>query len=121
MPQGSILGTDDSNLVIKYSEVHYFADETSLLNFNTWVKSINKLLSYDLKNLGNWSKANKIFLNAGKTEVVLFTSPKKQFDCDFKIKRNGNRLCEIDSVKYLLIQIDKYEHGNNRLIVLLLS
>ena len=46
-------------------------------------------------------------LNVGKTELVLFTSPKKQLDCDLKMKLNGKRLYETDSVKYLGIQIDK--------------
>ena len=41
------------------------------------------------------------------TELMLFTSPKKQLDCDLKIKLNGKRLYETDSVKYLGIQIDK--------------
>ena len=92
---------------IKYSEVYHFADDTNLRNFNSCVKSINKQVNYDLKNLSNWLKANKISLNVGKTELVLFTSSKKQLDCDLKIKLNGKRLYETDSVKYLGIQIDK--------------
>ena len=36
-----------------------------------------------------------------------FTSSKKQLDCDLKIKLNGKRFYETDSVKYLGIQIDK--------------
>ena len=36
-----------------------------------------------------------------------FTSPKKQLDCNLKIKLNGKRFYEIDSVKYLGIQIEK--------------
>ena len=59
------------------------------------------------KNLSNWLKTNKIFVNAGKTELVLFTSSKQQLDCGLKIKLNGKRLYETDSVKYLGIQIDK--------------
>ena len=58
----------------------------------------------------NWLKANKISLNAGKTELVLFTSSKKQLDCDLKIKLNGKRLYETDSVKYLGIQIEHINH-----------
>ena len=46
-------------------------------------------------------------VNVGKTELVLFTSSKKQLDCDLKIKLNGKKLYETDSVKYLGIQIDK--------------
>ena len=87
--------------------MHHFADDTNLLNFNSCVKSINKKVNYDLKNLSNWLKANKIRLNVGNTELVLFTSSEKQLDCDLKIKPNGKRLYETDSVKYLGIQIDK--------------
>ena len=114
VPQGSILGPflfliyiNDLHIAIKYSKVHHFADDIDLLNFNHCVKSINKQVSYDLKNLSNWLKANKISLNIGKTELVLFTSSKKQLDCDLKIKLNGKRLYETDSVRYLRIQIDK--------------
>ena len=114
MPQGSILGPllfliyiNDLHVAIKYSKVHHFADDIDLLNFNHCVKSINKQVSYDLKNLSNWLKANKISLNIGKTELVLFTSSKKQLDCDLKIKLIGKRLYETDSVRYLGIQIDK--------------
>ena len=86
--------------------MHHFADDTNLLNFNVCVNSINKV-NYELKNLSNWLKANKISLNVGKTELVLFTSSKKQLDCNLKIKLKGKRLYEVDSVRYLGIQIDK--------------
>ena len=108
MPQGSILGPllfliyiNDLHVAIKHSEVHHFADDTNLLNFDSCVKSTNKQVNYDLKNLSNWLKTNKISLNASKTELVLFTLPKKQLDCDLKIKLNGKRLYDTDSVKYL--------------------
>ena len=128
MPQGSILGPllfliyiNDLHAAIKYSEEHHFADDTNLLNVNSCVKSINKQVNYDLKNLSDWLKANKISLNVGKTELVLFTSSKKQLDCDLKIKLNGKRLYETDSVKYLGIHIDKRLTWNQRLIMWLLS
>ena len=114
MPQGSRLGPllfliyiNDLHVAIKYSEVHHFEDDTNLLKFNSCVKSINKKVSYVLKNLSIWLKANKISLNLGKTELILFTSSKKQLDCGLKTKLNGKRLYETDSVKYLGIQIDK--------------
>ena len=73
--QGSILGPllfliyiNDLHAAIKYSEVHHFTNDINLLKFNSCVKSINKQVNYDLKNLSNWLKANKISLNLGKTE-----------------------------------------------------
>ena len=89
MTQGSILGPllflihiNDFYVAIKCSEVHHFPDDTNLLNFNSFVKCINKQLNYDLK---NWFKGNKISLNVGKTELVLFTSSMKQLCCVWKI------------------------------------
>ena len=49
-----------------------------------------------LKNLSNLLKANKTFLNVGKTELALFTSSKKQLDCDLKIKLSKKRIYETD-------------------------
>ena len=92
---------------LKYSEVQNVADDTNLLTFNSWVKSINKQVNYDLKNVTNWLKANTFFLNVRKTELVLFTSAKKQLDCNLKIKLNEKRLYELGSAKYLEIQIGK--------------
>ena len=56
-----------------YSEVDQFANDSNLPSFNSCVKSMNKYLSYDLKHLLNWLKANKNCLNVAS---------KKQLDCD---------------------------------------
>ena len=57
--------------------------------------------------MANWLNVKKLSLNIGKTEFVLFTSSKKQLDCDLKIRLNGKRLYQTDSLKYLGIEIDK--------------
>ena len=114
VPRGSILEPlffliyiCDLHLAIKYSEVHHFADDTKLLNFNSCVNSICKQVNGDLKNLTKWLRPNKISLNTGKTELVLFISTKTQLDNELKIKWNEKELSENNSVKYLGIQIDK--------------
>ena len=65
VPQGSILKPLSFfiyihvlHVAIKYSEVTNFADDTNLLYYDICVKSIDKLLNYDLKNLLHWLKAN---------------------------------------------------------------
>ena len=42
-----------------------------------------------------------------KLNLCLLLHLRKQFDCDLKIKLNGKKLYETDSVKYLGIYIDK--------------
>ena len=113
VPQGSILGPllfliyiNDLHSSIKFSKTHHFADDTNLLFFSNSIKTLNKSINYDLKHLVHWLNANKISLNIGKTELVLFKPSKKKLDNDLKIKLNGKRLYPTSSVKYLGINID---------------
>ena len=105
---------NDLHVAIKCSEVQNFADE---VNFNSCVKPNNKQVNYDLKTLVNWLKANKIVLNIGKTELSLFTSPKKQLDCDLKIKLNGKISMKQIQSNIWEFKLTKNYHGNNRLIM----
>ena len=57
--------------MIKFSPFH-FADETCTLNKQNTVDNINKTLNKDLKELWFWLNANKITLNATKTESHSF-------------------------------------------------
>ena len=80
--------------------MHRFADDTNQ-NFNISVKSINKQGDHDLKHLANWLKANVgyfLMLIKLSFELMLFISPKRHVGSNLKIKRNGKRLCETNSV-----------------------
>ena len=68
----------------------------------------------DLKALCRWLRANKISLNASKTEMLIFRHPNKKFDFNLKIKLGGKKVIPSLYVKYLGIYIDchlnwKYE------------
>jgi len=71
------------------------------------LKRIKKRLNIDLKLLVHWLKANKIGLNADKTEAILFKTPRKKFNYELKLKLNGKRLLFSSCVKYLGITLDE--------------
>ena len=115
VPQGSVLGPllflvyiNDLRVCIKYSKLNLFADDSSLLLKNASRKQLQKYINLDLKNLCNWLKANKISLNAGKTELVIFQHPNKKINYEFKIKMNGKKIYESNYVIYLGILIDSH-------------
>ena len=69
VPQGSVLGPllfllyiNDFHRAIKSSTVFHFADDTNLLLIGDSVKTIEKQLNIDLKELYRWLLSNKIIL-----------------------------------------------------------
>ena len=47
------------------------------MNFQASIKTINKKITHDLKNLSNGLNANRIALNVSKTELEMFSPAKK--------------------------------------------
>ena len=90
---------------MKYCKVYLFEKDTNLLNFNNYIKKINKEVGHDLKYLSYWLNSNKICLNVSKTEEVLFKSIRKQTETTLELKLNGKRLYTTNSVRYLGIKI----------------
>ena len=79
VPQGSVLGPllfllyiNDLNKAVVHSKVHYFADDTNFLYASHSLKNLNKTVNFDLSNLVQWLRANKISLHVNKTEIVVF-------------------------------------------------
>ena len=84
VPQGLVLGPllfliyiNDLNKAMKFFFIRHFADDTNILYTNKSLRKINQRINFDLKNIVHWLRANRIKLNASKTKVVIFRSPKK--------------------------------------------
>ena len=87
---------------------HHFADDTHLLNFSETVWSLCWRVNADLRVLVSWLNANKISLNASKTEFVIFRSPWKRLDCIPRLKLSGKILTPSKNVKYLGVHVDEH-------------
>ena len=118
VPQGSVLGPllfliyiNDLHHSIKNSTVYHFADDTSLLQIGNSYKKIEKNINYDLKCLCKWLLANKISLNAAKTELIYFRKHSEEIP-KLKIKINGKKIYPSTHIKYLGIYLDEYLDGS---------
>ena len=115
VPQGSVLGPflfliyiNDLHKCIKSCETYHFADDTHLLKFSNSLDTLCKKVNLDLRNVSCWLKANKISLNAGKTEFLIFRSQRKQLDFIPVLKVDGKRIYPSESVKYLGLYLDEH-------------
>ena len=115
VPQGSVLGPllfliyiNDLHISLKYSKTRLFADDTNLLIKSKSLKQLQKHLNLDLRSLKKWLKANKIRLNASKTELLIFRHPNKPINYNLKIKIDGKKIIPSKYVKYHGILIDSH-------------
>ena len=75
---------------------------------NKSLEVLAKHLNKDLSNLSYWFRANKLCLNAQKTELIIFRPNNLKLRSLFKSKLQGKRLIPIQSVKYLGVLLDEH-------------
>ena len=118
VPQGSVLGPllfliyiNDLPRAIKCASTYHFADDTNLLIIDKSIHSLQSRLNRDLKGLYRWLLANKISLNATKTELIIFRKPSQKYIPIIKIKINGTRIVPVSKIKYLGVYLDRFLTG----------
>ena len=99
---------NDLHKAIRFSETFHFADDTHLLHFAKTVRSLCSKVNADLRTLTTWLNANRISLNASKTEFVIFRSKSKSLTCSPFLKLVGKKIFPSSSVKYLGVRLDKH-------------
>ena len=68
-------------------------------------------MNFDLKNLSQWLKANKLSLHVTKTGLIIFNSSSKKTYPSLKIILDGKRLIQTNTVKYLGVLLDGHLYG----------
>ena len=113
VPQGSILGPllfliyiNDMHLSVEHSVIYHFADDTNLLYSCKTFKNLRKRVNRDLQLLYEWLCANRLSLNTGKTEFIVFRPPRYKMTERLTLKLHHTKLFESSKIKYLGMILD---------------
>ena len=106
-------------MILDCTETGHFAGDTFIMYANRNMKTIETVVSYELKLVTQWMKLNKLSLNTDKTNFVLFHSRQNLFDKgNLSIKFNNKKLKPVDYVKYLDVCRDKHLSWDRHIIQL---
>ena len=114
VPQGSILGpllfqidVNDMEAVVRNKSLLY-ADDSGILVSGNDLQHITSLLNEDLTSVSKWLTDNKLSLQLGKTESILFASKPRLRSCDqVHITCNNTPIASTNPVKYLGADLDQ--------------
>ena len=117
VPQGSALGPllfllyiNDLNSVFNKTitiTIH-FADDTHLSYTSKKLDTIESVINCELKQATKWLRSNKLSLNSGKPELVIFRSKTKKELDQITIKINKSKLSPVPNVSYLSVVLDEF-------------
>ena len=113
MPQGSVLGPllfliyiNDLPNSTKVVTFYLFADDTNIYFESSDLILLQKTISKHLKRVKKWLDANKLALNIGKTNFVLFISNQNKVTEPVILKVGRKKIHQENCVKLLGVLLD---------------
>ena len=80
------------HLAVKQSTIYHFVNDTNLLFSCKSQKELRKKMNNALKLLYDWLCANRLSLNTGKTEFIVFRPPRSSNNDRITLLLNRTRL-----------------------------
>ena len=116
VPQGSILGpllfilyVNDITHTSSIVDFILFADDTTILFSDKNIVNKVSIVNRELKEVSNWFRANKLSINASKTNFMIMGTPHMtgKIQGDLNITLDNSLLDKVSSTKFLGVIIDE--------------
>ena len=97
IPQGSTLGPLLFNIYINNlplasnSTIYLFADDANLTLSHSNATTLQQNINYELVNVSNWFKVNKLSINFNKTEFMVVTTKQNKPELKISIDNTGQQ------------------------------
>ena len=115
VPQGSILGPllfiiyiNDLPNASKIMQSLLFADDTSMFYSHKNLSHVISVLNNELTHVVNWLRANKLSLNVGKTNYMIFRPKQKKLGPHDPLVIDNKTIKQVEVTKFLGVFIDEY-------------
>ena len=112
VPQGSVLGpllfiiyTNDLPNCLTHSKAILFADDTTVYSTSEDIPTLINNVNHDLDSL-EWFRSNKLSLNVGKTNYVVFKNNPRPIESNLNIKVGNISIEHKNVVKFIGVYID---------------